>query len=363
MRAMLRQQVIMIGPSLTAPGGMSAVAESYRRDGLFVSEGVRYLSSYEGPALGLQLRVMFRLMLEVCPMLLRGRVRLMHVHSASRGSFWRKALCCLWARVCRVPYVFHVHSGEFPVFYAQESGALARWVIRRVLMSAGCVLALAEPWRDALARIAPGARIEVLPNPVELPETAAMPALRPSGQTLLFLGRLREKKGVFDLLAAFKGVVQRVPDARLVLAGDGDLEGARGRIAELGLLGRVELPGWVDGAQKQAMLESADALVLPSYFEGLPICVLEAMALGIPVLATRVGGVPDALDGGDCGLLVEAGDVPALTEGLVRVLTDSKARVEWRTRARRKAEAVYASRRVVARLSGIYAELEHGMAN
>src|SRR6478609_6763919 len=123
----MKPRVLMAGPAEHLPGGMSAVVLSYRRAGLFEALPLRYLSRYEGAAALMQLRVfgaaLWRLLLE----LLAGRVDLLHVHSASRGSFWRKSLLCGLCRAFGKPYLFHIHSGEFGHFYREECGPLARW--------------------------------------------------------------------------------------------------------------------------------------------------------------------------------------------------------------------------------------------
>ena len=88
---------------------------------------VRYVSTFESPGVRTQLIVMYKALCLILGLLLRRKVFLAHAHSASRGSFWRKSVCCSLARIFGVPYIFHIHSGEFPVFYAQECGRIAKW--------------------------------------------------------------------------------------------------------------------------------------------------------------------------------------------------------------------------------------------
>lgn len=320
---MTARSVWMAGPALSAPGGMSAVVCSYRDAGLFDAADVVYLDTYTRPGLRTQLQVFGRAVLRLGRALLGGQVRLLHVHSASRGSFWRKSVLCAMARLAGVPYLFHVHSGEFPLFYEREAGALGRWWVRRTLRHAHAVLALTPGWAARLQALLGEVRCTALPNPVPLPAQAPLP--RVLRRRLLFLGRIRQKKGAFDLLRAFALVLQAQPETRLVMAGDGDQAAGEALCAELGITHAVAFTGWIDGAAKAAALQAADIFVLPSYFEGLPIGVLEAMAGGLVVVASPVGGVPDLVTDGVQGRLVPPGEVARLAEALGAVLADPQA--------------------------------------
>jgi glycosyltransferase involved in cell wall biosynthesis len=141
--------------------------------------------------------------------------------------------------------------------------------------------------------------------------------------TILFIGRLRTRKAVAVLLAAFARVRARLPEARLVLVGDGEQRTAlAAQVAALQIDGAVELAGALGRAATEERLASADVLCLPSTYEGFPLVVLEAMAAGLPVVATAVAGVPEAVEHGVTGLLVPPEDDVALAAALVAVLAD-----------------------------------------
>jgi glycosyltransferase involved in cell wall biosynthesis len=158
---------------------------------------------------------------------------------------------------------------------------------------------------------------------------------------VVFLGLIGKKKGVFDLVRAVPIVRKQVPQARFFLAGDGDIDAVRDLALSLGVSEAVHLPGWVAGRDKDALLASADVLVLPSHFEGLGLCILEAMAYGVPVIATRVGGIPDVVEDGVTGLLVEPGDVERLADRLVALLLDAELRQRVRVAAFKRVRERY----------------------
>jgi len=352
---MNKKVILMLGTDFMTPGGMTSVIQTYADHGAFEAWNVRYISSYKVPSKWVQLRVMLCALWQTFCLLVRGRVALMHVHSASRGSFWRKSLFCGMALLFRVPYVFHVHCGEFPLFYETKCGTWAKVWVRRTLRKAARVIALTPSWCEPLIKIEPAARITVVGNPVYVPE--AMATLRVPAKVVLFLARLREKKGVFDLVRAIPFVLKVVPDVLFVLAGDGELEAVEALAETLGVRHAIRLPGWVDGDEKLRLLSEADAFVLPSYFEGLPVGLLEAMAYGVPIVTTPVGGIPDLIQHRKNGLLVQASQPDALAQAIIEILTEEKLRIFLREAAFQRVLKVYSIRAALGALQKMYVEL------
>jgi glycosyltransferase involved in cell wall biosynthesis len=141
--------------------------------------------------------------------------------------------------------------------------------------------------------------------------------------TVFFLGSLSKQKGIFDLLAAIKDTHANVS---LVIAGgasSSDIsESIESKISDYALNERVQCVGSVVGDEKQRCFEMADIFVLPSYIEGLPISLLEAMCIGLPVITTPVGGIPSVIENNKTGLLVQPGDVQGLRDA-IQTLADN----------------------------------------
>jgi glycosyltransferase involved in cell wall biosynthesis len=154
------------------------------------------------------------------------------------------------------------------------------------------------------------------------------PAVGQAG-TMVCVGRLCEQKGQLLLLDALRQVVDKGIDARLVLAGDGEMrEAVEQRMALLGLNDRVTITGWIDARRVRTELLAARLMVLPSFAEGLPVVVMEAMALRRPVLTTYVAGIPELVVHGRNGWLVPAGDVNRLAATMVQALAVNDTEIE-----------------------------------
>jgi glycosyltransferase involved in cell wall biosynthesis len=194
----------------------------------------------------------------------------------------------------------------------------------------------------------------VIPNgvaevPVPGPATPERARSEGEGVTVLFVGRLRTRKAVAVLVEAWCEVVAAAPSATLVLLGDGE---QRARLAErvlaLRLSESVRLAGAVPRGETERWLRSADVFCLPSTYEGFPLAILEAMACGLPVVATAVAGVPEAVADGRTGLLVPPEDAGALAAALLRLVRDPALRRRMGDEGRRLLGERFSIPRVVA---------------
>jgi glycosyltransferase involved in cell wall biosynthesis len=205
--------------------------------------------------------------------------------------------------------------------------------------------ALAEGWRSAFALARP---VRVLPLMHE--DAGARAEARPSDTGIVFgfAARLERGKGLMILLEAFAAARRRVPGIRLRVSGVGPLaSAARERAEALALGDSCEFLGYTPEADKRALLESFDVFVLPTLAEGTPHSLIEVMMLGLPVVTTTVGGIPDMLardpatNLDDAALLVPPNDADTLTDALIRVATDAALRERLGAAARRRYLAIF----------------------
>jgi glycosyltransferase involved in cell wall biosynthesis len=151
----------------------------------------------------------------------------------------------------------------------------------------------------------------------------------PSGNQLVCVGRLCEQKGQMLLIQAAAELARRGRQFQLVLAGDGEMRAEIEKLVSgLGLEDKVRITGWISGDDVRAQILASRALVLPSFAEGLPVVIMEALALGRPVLSTYVAGIPELVRNGENGWLVPAGDMMLLADALDEVLSASDSVLE-----------------------------------
>lgn len=273
----------------------------------------------------------------------------------------------------RAPLVVNPHAcgplGDVGTLSAQ--GPLGRARLRATVGNAQAFVAISGPIEQELrAAGADPARIHRLVNGVELnrfrpPREGERSASRvalgvsPTAPLVAYVGRLSHEKGVDVLLHAWPLLQQQVPAAELLLAGDGPARTAlEAQVLALGLGRAVHLLGAVSDPER--VLRAADAAALPSRTEGLPVALLEAMASGLPVVATAVGGTPEVLDG-DTGQLVPPEDPPALARALAQALRAPEAHAAA-LRGRARIESLHGAAAVAARHLALYDTLGRGTA-
>jgi glycosyltransferase involved in cell wall biosynthesis len=271
-----------------------------------------------------------RALLVIFVQALRGNILALHVNLSHGGSTLRKAIAIRLAALLGVPALIHLNSSDFREFYH----GLPAWLqahVRLMFKRARKTVVVGRHWEQFLtADVGVEAScIEVIYNAVPaVSERGPNRESRPKGNgcNILFLGRLGERKGVPDLLAALSQEKLHKLAWHATLAGDGEVACYRKLADSLGLSRRVTFTGWLSQPEAQRFLRQADILVLPSYNEGLPLAVLEALAGRVAVITTPVGATPEIIENEVSGLLVDPGDIRRLTDALQRLITDAAFR-------------------------------------
>jgi glycosyltransferase involved in cell wall biosynthesis len=337
---------------------MAEVVKNLRDSELSTAFRTRVIVTHDGGGIGRRIAFFLKALTQLTGLLLASQVALVHLQMAAHGSCWRKSAFLLLAQLFGVPTLLHLHGSEFRDFYEKECGRLRRRLIRYVLESASTVIVLSARWHAYLATITSGARLLTIHSFVNVKrlseaERASVPR---SSNTILFIGLIGRRKGIYDLVRALPEVIKAMPDARLVAAGTGEIDAVRRCAREAGVDDRVLLPGWVSGVDKLRLLEEAAVYVLPSYNEGVPLSILEAMTVGLPVVATPVGGIPDVLRDGEDGYLVPPGSPNELSRRIIELLNDRGLRERMGESARRRLHAKFSAHIAVPALIALYQE-------
>lgn len=270
-----------------------------------------------------------------------------------------------------VPHVVRFHS---PLFMVNEASgrrlslggrvvhALERAAARRAVLNTSASLALARAVSRAFG--IPLERVRVVPNSIDHEAFCPAPGIAPHPPTVLYVGKIAPLKGMATLAEAIPQVVRGIPEVRVVLIGSDHVVPGAGSTKEqmltdlrrAGVADRVSVLAPVERSQLVRLYQEADVCVLPTLWDNFPNTCLEAMACGVPVVASAVGGLPEIIDNGKNGVLVPPGDAAGLADAVVGLLERRERRLEMGRAARNKILEAYTRSRVVAATIAVYNE-------
>lgn len=348
-----RPRVIFVGPDPDGQGGMATVCKALLGSWLADHYRMTMIVSHRTGSAIYRLRV-FAGARRALRRALRqpGPPPVVHVHTAARGSMYRKALIIGQARRGGARVIVHLHTGAGEIGdFGRSLGRLRRAFFSRALASADLIIGASRSTADELERQFDVKTPVVLNNPLPEPIPQLEPSAAADGPLLYLGGFANPVKGAAVMIEALRLLEVRGEGVDAVFAGDGE---PTQQALEL-----ARWDGWLAGAGKEHAIRAASAVAIPSTSEGLPVVLLEAMAYGKAVVATRVGAIPEVITDQIDGLLVPSGDAEALAEAIARLQSDTALRAELGLRARERARQ-FSLDSTAGRLDELYRNLLTG---
>lgn len=284
---MKKNNVIVIGPNPKMKGGITTVIDGYRNNDLYNSEfDVHYFSSCID---GNKISKLFYMLIKfsVFPLyFLIIRPSIIHVHSAFGMSFFRKSFYIRFSKFFKCKVVNHIHGAEWDSFY-KESNDRRKSKIKNVFSKCDYLIALSNEWKVRLSEVVPMEKIVVIPNFVSIKKNDIQ-KVEHSNINITFIGEFCERKGCFNIPKIVKE--SGLSNINVFFAGYGDRKTLESSISII-KSNNFEIIGFVNYEQKVRLLSKTDIFLFPSFNEGVPMVLLEAMSFGIPCISTDVGGI------------------------------------------------------------------------
>lgn len=273
---------------------------------------------------------------------LRRRPEIVYVHLGSNASLYRESVFIFLGKFFGKRTIAHFHAGDIDNYYPFQS-KFGQKFIERAVSSSNKIIAVSQTSAKQLRDISKSANIFVIPNAIDTSVFKDCERLPEDNQSdgatrLLFVGAIGKLKGERDFVQALAILRDSQPDLKVSLLGYG-AESLKSYCEELKVAHFVEFLGAVSLEERVVFFQKADIFVLPTYAEAMPMSVIEAMAAGLPVISTTVGGIPELIEDGIDGLLFSPGDVDALAEKISYLLDNEDVRIEMGKKARQKARA------------------------
>jgi glycosyltransferase involved in cell wall biosynthesis len=362
-----RGKVLVYG-SFAGPGtpcGVTAAMEAFISSPISKVFDFEVITTRRGPdptrGLARRLAHGVRLVTEAAVRMPISGADLVDVHAVSGRDFLKNSAVVLAARLSGRPAVLRIHGGDFIAAF-ERAGRVEQGLVRRLLRAANRVVVLSQRWADVITGIEPRATVAVIPNSIDCDRFAELARQRaPGAAEILLLANLCARKGHFEALEVAARLTPTFPSCQLLFAGAerdvGALEALRSRAGELGIQDNAHFLGPVFGADKDALFARAGIFILPSHVENMPVSLMEAMAAGLPVVASTVGAVPEMVEDGKTGFLIEPHDTEGLATRLAQLLRDPELRLRMGSAAQGRARSLWDTKVVAAACERLYEDL------
>lgn len=355
---MKKMKILMIGNDASVKGGITSVitqllAHNWNKENIDICFIPTYIDA------GNLKKILFFINAyrKINVKLKTDKPEIVHIHMSYKGSFTRKYLIHRLCQKYGVTDVIHLHGSEFKKWY-DRCDDKKKERIRCLLKEAGTVIVLGNKWDEIIKSIEPTTNTLIVSNTVHVPEEQVR---WNESFKILFMGVLIQRKGVSDLLQAVKILkdTEKIKNIKIIIAGTGIEEGALKKLRdELEITEYVEFVGWTSGKKKEKLFKECQMLVLPSYNEGLPIAILEAISYGMPIVATNVGDISAAVIDGKNGYLVKPGDSNGLAVALANIFMNKDVYLKFSAFSRQLAETRFSDDRYFGQLKECYMNLK-----
>lgn len=354
---MKQRKVLVIAPSRKTRGGITAVVSAYESSQFWERNNCVWIESQIDRSSFLKLLYFIKGLFKF--LFLLPSASLIHIHLSEPPSAIRKMFFFLPGWVCRKKIIVHFHSFSPDTTVRSKFKKIYSFLFRK----ANLVIVLSAFWQKVVEEeFGRDVNCKVLFNPAaSLANNIDYLKSKEQDQlNILFAGTLNKRKGYQDLIRAFANVIQSTSSVSLTMAGNGELLEARQLAKELGLENYIYFPGWVSGKDKIKIFQKADIFCLPSYAEGFPMAVVDAVSFNIPVVTTPVGGILDVFKNDFNALIFNPGDIDGLANHLIKLVQDEELRVKLAKNALPLATEVFNLESIVEQLEQMYFMLRSG---
>lgn len=322
----LSQKVLMIGEYFkhNAPGGMAAVLASYNE----YFENMQFIPTWRNGNILVKIwYAVYSYVFFIWYMLFVRSVKIVHIQGAAFASFERNVFFVKVGKLFGKKVIMHMHCADFESYYNPSKH---KQRIVDTINACDLYLVLSDSWKQYFESNGVKSNIiKVLNNTITPPVTKRVKRSTDI-LNLLYLGVIGQRKGIYDILNALKDNKEMF-EGKVVLriGGNQEEEKLQACINEYGLQGMVKFEGFVSGEKKIECLNWADVYILPSFNEGLPIGILEAMSYRHPIISTPVGGIPEVVKDGVNGIMVKPGNVQEIAKAISAFVGDKKLVEEY----------------------------------
>jgi glycosyltransferase involved in cell wall biosynthesis len=349
-----QKQVLIIGPDINiSHGGIASVLKSYSKTFLWEKYNISILDPYSEKGNLCKLFNFFFGLLTF-PYLSR-LTSIVHLHVGGHISLTRKCFFLLLSKIFHKKIILHIHNIR-TILFLKDGPKLVIKILNWVIGFSDVIIVLSSSMKKELEKIQNNKIIKVLNNPCSV-NPIRNNINKKSDCNIFFAGLICKEKGCYDLLYSFQRILIKKPNLKLVMAGNGEIDKIKKIISDIGIEKSVRLTGWIDDKGMEKEYNNATIFCLPSYQEGMPIVLIEAMAYRLPVITTPVGVINDFIKSGVNGMITPVGNIQMLSKNILKLLEDKKLRMVISNNGYKLAVQKFSREKIVKNLDYIYKQI------
>jgi len=315
-----RKKVAIIG-AVSYPGGISRVVDTIincpnikNHYGWLIFN----TSQYKDGNFFINFIVFVRALARYFHHLLKGKIDLAHIHTSYQRSFYRKIFFIFLSSFFKVKTILHFHTGRFEEYFINPSWRMKK-IIEMCLAKVSAIVVLCQDWKDKIEHKYGPLNTYIIHNPISFGSEEIPVHGKKQNRNhiqMLFFGFIVKKKGIYDIIEVADRLNKEKLSFTIMICGKGEEENRFLKKIKEKNLRDIQYLGWVSGQRRIDLFAESDVFFLPSYYEGMNNSILEAIAFGLPVVTTKVGGTPEMVVDGKNGYLSEPGDIEGFVEKL-----------------------------------------------
>ena len=344
-------KVLFIAPSRKTRGGITSVIKAYENTNFWQNWSCYWLETHIDRSFFE--KILYFLKAYIKFIFILYQFDIIHIHLSEPASAFRKLFFFIPAQFLRKKIIVHFHSFSTETTINSKFRILYKFLFKH----SDTIIVLSDKWKQDLLKYIdlPTSKIYIIFNPAD--STLVKNPYSLNNKTILYAGTLNTRKGYEDLLKSFKLLREHNSNYSLSFAGNGEIDRAKQIANNLGILDKITFHGWLTGEDKKHLFSTASIFCLPSYAEGFPMAVIDALSYGIPVITTPVGGLPDLLENNHNILFFTPGNIEELYRSLKNVVDDDSLKLRLSTNGFKIANDTFNITSITHKIDTLYQNL------
>lgn len=317
---MKKIKIIIVGPDPNYKGGIATLIRNMLKYKNESCQFTMYVARPEGNILVKSLLVPIYTLYFIIR-LIQVKYDIVHIHISENWGFYRYVPFVIISKMFGIPVIIHSNACEFDSFYERQN-KIQKNIVKATLDKSDLIIAVSPEWNEVFSRIS-STKVITIYNFIDIPNSNFY---NKNSINILSSGQIGKRKGYYDIIKVIPSIIHDNNKIKFKFCGNGEVTKICEEINNLEISDYVNVSSWLHNSKIIELLKDTMIFLLPSYNEGMPLAILEAMSYGVPIISTNVGGIPTLVEHGVNGLIISPGDTKQLEYAINLLINDPDLR-------------------------------------